>query len=60
METNLFGLLSSWPTIPQVYIAGEFVGGCDIVLSMHQAGELETMLVENGIIDPITADSTVI
>ena len=35
---------SSWPTIPQVYIDGEFVGGSDILLSMYQNGELQTML----------------
>lgn len=37
---------SNWPTIPQVYIAGKFVGGCDIVLEMHERGELETMVKE--------------
>jgi len=31
---------SNWPTIPQIYMAGEFVGGCDILLQMHQSGEL--------------------
>jgi monothiol glutaredoxin len=31
---------SNWPTIPQVYMEGEFVGGCDILLQMHQSGEL--------------------
>ncbi|KAI9637966.1 thioredoxin-like protein [Dioszegia hungarica] len=41
---------SEWPTIPQVYIKGEFVGGCDIVLSMHQSGELEKLLVKEGLI----------
>ena len=35
---------SSWPTIPQVYIDGEFVGGSDILLSMYQNGELQTKL----------------
>jgi monothiol glutaredoxin len=35
---------SNWPTIPQVYIDGEFVGGCDIVLEMHQRGELAPMI----------------
>jgi monothiol glutaredoxin len=34
---------SDWPTIPQVYINGKFVGGCDICLEMHQRGELEPM-----------------
>ncbi len=40
---------SSWPTVPQLYVAGEFVGGSDIVTEMYQSGELETMLTEKGI-----------
>ena len=40
---------SSWPTIPQLYVKGEFVGGCDIVREMFQAGELQTYLGEKGI-----------
>jgi monothiol glutaredoxin len=40
---------SQWPTIPQLYVKGEFVGGCDIVTEMFQSGELETMLKENGV-----------
>lgn len=32
-----------WPTIPQVYLKGEFLGGCDIILGMHQSGELTTV-----------------
>jgi len=43
---------SEWPTIPQIYVNGEFVGGCDILLSMNQSGELDTLLVKNGIIPP--------
>ncbi|KAF8964603.1 monothiol glutaredoxin grx5 [Entomortierella lignicola] len=43
---------SSWPTIPQVYINGEFIGGCDIMLSMHQNGELETLLLKEGLVLP--------
>ncbi len=35
---------SNWPTIPQLYIKGEFVGGADIVREMHQSGELQTLL----------------
>jgi monothiol glutaredoxin len=35
---------ANWPTIPQLYINGEFVGGCDIVKEMYQAGELQTLL----------------
>ena len=37
---------SDWPTIPQLYVKGEFVGGCDIITEMFEAGELETLLVE--------------
>ena len=40
---------SNWPTIPQLYVKGEFVGGCDIVREMFQAGELQEMLSEKGI-----------
>ena len=40
---------SQWPTIPQLYVKGEFVGGCDIVMEMFQSGELETLLVEKGV-----------
>ncbi|MFN3926649.1 MAG: Grx4 family monothiol glutaredoxin [Pseudanabaenaceae cyanobacterium] len=35
---------SQWPTFPQVYINGEFVGGCDIIMELHQRGELAKML----------------
>ena len=35
---------ANWPTIPQLYIKGEFVGGCDIVKEMYQSGELQKML----------------
>jgi monothiol glutaredoxin len=40
---------SSWPTIPQLYVKGEFIGGCDIVSEMFQSGELETHLGERGV-----------
>jgi monothiol glutaredoxin len=40
---------SNWPTIPQLYVKGEFVGGCDIITEMFQSGELETLLKEKGI-----------
>jgi monothiol glutaredoxin len=40
---------ANWPTIPQLYIKGEFVGGCDIVREMFQAGELQAHLKEKGI-----------
>ena len=40
---------SSWPTVPQLYVKGEFVGGCDIVTEMYLSGELETLLTDKGI-----------
>ncbi|WP_158747307.1 Grx4 family monothiol glutaredoxin [Acidisphaera sp. L21] len=40
---------SQWPTIPQLYVDGEFVGGCDIVTEMFQSGELETLMKEKGV-----------
>ena len=40
---------SDWPTIPQLYIKGEFVGGCDIVKEMYETGELKTFLAEKGV-----------
>ena len=40
---------SQWPTVPQLYVKGEFVGGCDIVTEMFQSGELETLLAEKGV-----------
>jgi monothiol glutaredoxin len=40
---------SNWPTIPQLYVKGEFVGGCDIIREMFQAGELQTLLSDKGI-----------
>jgi monothiol glutaredoxin len=40
---------SNWPTIPQLYVKGEFVGGCDIIREMFQAGELESLLKEKGV-----------
>jgi len=40
---------SNWPTIPQLYVKGEFVGGCDIVTEMFQSGELEALLTDKGI-----------
>lgn len=43
-------LCSDWLTIPQVYIGGEFIGGCDIVLNMHKNGELHELLVKENII----------
>ena len=40
---------SNWPTIPQLYVKGEFVGGCDIVREMFESGELQTFMTEKGI-----------
>ena len=40
---------SSWPTIPQLYVKGEFVGGCDIVREMFQTGELQELLHSHGV-----------
>ena len=40
---------SNWPTIPQLYVKGEFVGGCDIVREMAQSGELTTLMGEKGV-----------
>ena len=42
---------SDWPTIPQLYLKGEFVGGCDIVKEMFQSGELKPLLVEQGVLE---------
>ena len=43
---------SNWPTVPQLYIKGEFVGGCDIVKEMFETGELQTYLRDKGLIEP--------
>ena len=40
---------SSWPTIPQLYVKGEFIGGCDIVREMFETGELQQMFEEKGV-----------
>ena len=40
---------SDWPTVPQLYVKGEFVGGSDIMMEMFQSGELETMVTEKGV-----------
>ena len=48
---------SDWPTIPQLYVKGEFIGGCDIVTEMTLSGELDTMLADKGIaFDKAAAD----
>ncbi|KNZ51636.1 monothiol glutaredoxin, Grx4 family protein [Puccinia sorghi] len=41
---------SEWPTIPQVYIDGEFMGGCDMMMEMHQTGELGRLLESKGVL----------
>ncbi|NWG25289.1 MAG: Grx4 family monothiol glutaredoxin [Pseudorhodoplanes sp.] len=41
---------ANWPTIPQLYVKGEFVGGCDIVREMFQAGELQSLLKDKGLV----------
>ena len=40
---------SNWPTIPQLYVKGEFVGGCDIIREMYESGELQGFLQEQGV-----------
>ncbi|RZF47745.1 hypothetical protein LSTR_LSTR006009 [Laodelphax striatellus] len=49
---------SNWPTIPQVFINGEFVGGCDIMLQMHQSGDLIKELEKAGIKSALLDEST--
>ena len=44
---------NNWPTIPQIFVKGEFIGGCDIVREMFESGELRTLLTEKGV--PISA-----
>ncbi|KAI1370465.1 glutaredoxin [Hypoxylon crocopeplum] len=48
---------SDWPTIPQLYIDKDFVGGCDILVSMHQDGSLAKMLEEKGVLAPLDPGS---
>ena len=49
---------SDWPTIPQLYVKGEFVGGCDIVTEMTLSGELDDLLEKNGVsFDKAAADA---
>lgn len=40
---------SDWPTVPQLYVKGEFVGGCDIITEMTLSGELDTLFDDNGV-----------
>jgi monothiol glutaredoxin len=46
---------SNWPTIPQLYVKGEFVGGCDIIREMFQAGELQSLLKDRGVAGKVSA-----
>ena len=48
---------SNWPTIPQLYVKGEFVGGCDIIREMFQAGELQGLMKEKGL--PVKENASV-
>ncbi|PCI05365.1 MAG: monothiol glutaredoxin, Grx4 family [Hyphomicrobiales bacterium] len=48
---------TQWPTVPQLYVKGEFVGGCDIIREMFQAGELQTHLTEKGIVQQKKAEA---
>ena len=41
---------SNWPTIPQLYVKGEFIGGCDIVREMFQTGELKALFADKGVL----------
>ena len=42
---------SNWPTLPQLYVKGEFIGGCDIVREMYASGELQALLQKEGLIE---------
>jgi len=46
---------SNWPTIPQLYVKGEFVGGCDIIREMHATGELQQLMQSKGVQMPQNA-----
>ncbi len=41
---------ANWPTIPQLYVKGEFIGGCDIIREMHATGELKALLADKGVV----------
>ena len=42
-------VFSDWPTIPQLYVKGEFIGGCDIVREMFESGELQQLMADKGV-----------
>ena len=48
---------TNWPTVPQLYIKGEFVGGCDIIREMFQARDLQSLFTEKGIVQQGTAEA---
>jgi monothiol glutaredoxin len=48
---------SNWPTIPQLYVKGEFIGGCDIIREMFQAGELQQLLGDKGVTAAVPASA---
>ncbi|KAI5818364.1 monothiol glutaredoxin-5 [Pyronema omphalodes] len=48
---------SSWPTIPQLYINKEFIGGCDILVNMHSSGELAELLEKEGVLVPAAPET---
>lgn len=48
---------TNWPTIPQVFVKGQFLGGCDIMLDMNQSGQLRELLLKEGLIDKDEASS---
>lgn len=48
---------SEWPTIPQLYINKEFVGGCDIIVAMHHNGELSKLLEEKKVLVPAEGEA---
>ncbi len=47
---------SDWPTIPQLYVKGEFVGGCDIVREMYETGELAELMRNHGVVSQVAAE----
>lgn len=44
---------SDWPTIPQIYVDGEFLGGCDIAMELYQSGELQQMMAEKDLLPSV-------
>lgn len=49
---------TSWPTIPQVFVKGQFIGGCDILLDMNQSGQLKELLEKEGLLDKEESDAS--